>query len=77
MRKEGAKATQVSVMAIFSKEHVKMSFLPNLRKRKDLITGTRTVCINNKVKILKMNRHLLKQKASSCPIFFFRWGLSM
>jgi hypothetical protein len=34
MKKEGAKATQVSVIANCNKAHVKMNFLPNLRKRK-------------------------------------------
>jgi hypothetical protein len=45
MKKEGAKATQVSVMANCNKAHVKMNFLPSLKKRKKLDYGNNSVCL--------------------------------
>jgi hypothetical protein len=35
MRKVGATAAQVSVMALCSETHIKINLLPNLRERKD------------------------------------------
>lgn len=85
MRKVGATAAQVSLMAISSKAPVKTNFLPNLRKRKNLIKGIVRVCINSKDrKHFEMinNQEIKKDRHSSEQGFFltsfcFKWALTL